>query len=80
MHALPIVALVTRSLRDGEGHFTLANYANLFAPPATARLNGSVIDATVLSLGIALIATAIAMLLGMLVALVASVSYTPIAV
>lgn len=72
LHAMPIVALITRSLRDGDGNFTLVNYAHLFAPPAAARLNGSVIDATVLSLGIALIATAIAMLLGVLVALVAS--------
>lgn len=72
LHALPILALVTRSLRDGDGNFTLINYARLFAPPAEARLNGSVIDATVLSLGIALIATAIAMVLGVLVALVAS--------
>ena len=72
LHALPIVALVIRSLRDGDGRFTLVNYAHLFAPPAAARLNGSVIDATVLSLCIALVATAIAMLLGVLVALVAS--------
>lgn len=72
LHALPILALVGRSLRDGSGAFTLANYANLFAPPTSARLNGSVIDATVLSLGIASIATALAMALGVLVALVAS--------
>ncbi len=72
LHALPILALVLRSLRDGTGRFTLVNYRNLFAPPADARLNGSVIDAAALSIGIALIATSIAMLLGLLVALVAS--------
>lgn len=72
LHALPILSLIVRSLRDGAGRFTLENYVNLFAPPDEARLNGSVIDATVLSLGIALIATSIAMLLGILVALVAS--------
>lgn len=72
LHAMPILALVLRSLRDGNGAFTLVNYVHLFAPPPGTRLNGSVIDATVLSLGIAVIATAIAMLLGVLVALVAS--------
>ncbi len=72
LHAMPILALVLRSLRDGNGAFTIANYVHLFAPPPEARLNGSVIDATVLSLGIAVIATSIAMFLGVLVALVAS--------
>lgn len=72
LHALPILALVLRSFRDGEGRLSLANYVNLFAPPPTARLNGTVIDALMLSLGFALIATAIAMSLGVLVALVAS--------
>lgn len=72
LHALPLVALVVRSLRDGRGGFTLANYAHLFAPPASARLNGTVIDAVLLSLAIAFAATALAMTLGVLVALVAS--------
>ncbi len=72
LHALPIAALLVRSLRDGRGGFTLANYAHLFAPPASARLNGSVIDAVLLSLAIAFVATALAMTLGVLVALVAS--------
>lgn len=72
LHALPIVTLVIRSFRDGEGRFTLANYAHLLSPPPGSRLNGTVLDAVLLSFGIALAASAIAMLLGILVALVAS--------
>lgn len=72
LHVLPILALIMRSFGDGKGGFTIANYVHLFAPPESARLNGTVIDATMLSLGIAAIATSIAMILGVLVALVAS--------
>lgn len=72
LHMLPILALVLRSLRDGAGRFTLQNYKNLFAAPAGSKLSGSVIDAAMLSIGIALIATAIAIVLGVCVALVAS--------
>ncbi|MGD9606744.1 MAG: ABC transporter permease, partial [Leucobacter sp.] len=77
LHALPILALVVRSLRDAEGRFTLMHYTHLIVPPDGARpggtaLSGTVLDAILLSLGFALIATAIAMLLGILVSLVAS--------
>lgn len=72
LHVLPILALVLRSLRDAKGGFTLANYAHLFAPPPDSRLSGTVFDAILLSLGFAVIATALAMGLGLLVALVAS--------
>lgn len=72
LQALPILTLVWRSLRDASGGLTLAHYLNLFSPPAASRLNGSVIDATLLSLGIAVLATSIAMLMGVLVSLVVS--------
>lgn len=72
LHFLPIFALVFRSLRDGNGQFTVQNYLNIFAPPASAKLSGSVLDAAMLSIGIALIATTIAVSLGICVALVAS--------
>ncbi len=72
LHLLPIGALIARSLRDAQGSFSLVNYAHLVSPPASVRMNGTVFDAIRLSLGFALIATAIAMLLGLLVAFVAS--------
>lgn len=72
LQVLPITALVVRSLSDGRGGYSLVNYVHLFAPPESARLNGTVADAIVLSIGIALIATAIALTLGLLVAFVAS--------
>lgn len=72
LHALPVLTLVARSLRDAAGNFSLINYVHLVSPPPGARLNSTVFDAIVLSLGIAVIATAIAMTLGVLVSLVAS--------
>lgn len=72
LHALPILTLVVRSFRDAQGNFTFANYAHLVAPPTGVRLTSTVFDATMLSLGFALIATVIAMTLGVLTALVAS--------
>lgn len=72
LHVLPIFALIARSLRDPQGGFSLINYVHLVSPPERSRLNGTVFDAIWLSLQFAVIATAIAMLLGLIVALVAS--------
>ncbi|WP_449277845.1 ABC transporter permease [Leucobacter sp. GX24907] len=72
LHVLPILTLVLRSLRDAEGRFSIVNYAHLAAPPDQARLGGTVLDAIGLSLRFAVAATAIALVLGLLVALVAS--------
>lgn len=72
LQALPILTLVVRSLRDPQGGFSFINYVHLVTPPDSVRLNGTVFDAIRLSLGFAVIATLIAMVLGLLVALVAS--------
>lgn len=72
LHALPLFTLVLRSLRDGQGKFSFVNYVHLVSPPDSVQMRGTVLDAALLSLGIALIATAIAIVLGTLVALVAS--------
>lgn len=72
LHALPVLTLVVRSLRDASGRFTFANYVHLVSPPPGVRLTSTVAQATMLSLGLAVVATAIAMLLGVLTALVAS--------
>lgn len=72
LHAMPILTLVSQSLRDAEGSFTLANYMNLVSPPESTRLNGTVFEALGLSLAIASIATVLAMVLGLCVSLVAS--------
>lgn len=72
LHVLPLVTLVLRSLRDGQGRFSVINYVHLVHPPASVRMSGTVLDAIGLSLGFAMIATALAMLLGLLVALIGS--------
>lgn len=72
LHALPLLALVTRSLQRRDGTFTFDHYRHLFAPPEQVRLNSTVLEATLLSLQFAVQACAIAMVLGVLVALVAS--------
>ena len=72
LHALPILTLVARSLRGPDGAFTLVNYAHLIAPPESSALTGTVVEAILLSFGAALAATAIALPLGVLVALVVS--------
>lgn len=73
LHLLPIAALVSRSLQGPKGTgLSLANYVALVDPPPSSPLRGSVFDAIGLSLGIALIATVIAVTLGMLVSLVLS--------
>ncbi len=72
LHVLPIGALLLRSLRGPDGALGFANYANLFDPPADSALRGSVWGALQMSLGTAVVATLIAVPLGMLTALVAS--------
>lgn len=73
LHAMPIGALVWRSLRaPGGGGFSFANYVALVSPPETSPIRGSIFDAIGLSLGIAAIATVIAMVLGTIVSLVVS--------
>jgi thiamine transport system permease protein len=72
LHVLPLVTLVARSLRDGQGRFSFENYANLVNTPDSVQLSGTVLDAVGLSLWFAVLATLIALTLGMLVVLVAS--------
>ncbi|XPP26453.1 MAG: ABC transporter permease [Leucobacter sp.] len=72
LHALPILTLVARSLRGPDGSFSLVNYLHLVVPPSNSVLDGTVFQAILLSLGIAVIATGIAVPLGALTALVAS--------
>lgn len=72
LHGLPIVTLLRRSLLTADGQFTTEHYKHLFLPPAESPLSGSVMQAVGLSVQMALIASGIAMLLGTLVALVAS--------
>ena len=73
LHVLPIGALVWRSLGGSQpGGPSLANYRALVEPPASSPLHASVFDSALLSFGIACIATAISVTLGMLVALVVS--------
>ncbi|PRI11515.1 ABC transporter permease [Leucobacter massiliensis] len=72
LQVAPILALLARSLRDREGAWTLANYLALLDPPAELPLDEPVIAAVGRSLRIALLAAAIAMVLGLLLALVLS--------
>ena len=72
LHVLPLFALVWQSLRGPDGQIGIQNYLYLFMPPAGSRLTGTVLDAALLSLRMAAIAAGIAMLLGVLTALVAS--------
>lgn len=71
LHALPVFALLLRSLSGPDG-WTLDHYRHLIEPPERSPLQGTVLDSILLSLGFAAIATAIAVVLGALVALVAS--------
>ena len=72
LHALPIATLVARSLRGPDGGWTLANYAALADPPAGLPLDAPVLAAAWLSARVALAAALIAMVLGLLIALVLS--------
>lgn len=72
VHLLPIASLVTRSLRGPEGSWTFAHYAALVDPPDGFPLDAPVAAAIWLSIRIAAAAACIAMVLGLLLALVLS--------
>lgn len=72
LHALPLITLLSRSLRDRDGAWTLANYAALVVPPEGLPIDGSVFSAILASLRIAVVAALLAMVLGALLALVLS--------
>ena len=72
LHALPLITLLSRSLRDRDGAWTLANYAALVVPPEGLPIDGSVLSAILASLRIAVVAALLAMVLGALLALVLS--------
>lgn len=72
LHATPILALLARSLRGAGGDWTFANYVALVQPPPDFPLAGSLLSAIWLSCRIALVAALIAMVLGVLIALVLS--------
>ena len=67
--AAPIAALVAGSLRDAEGHWTLANYRALTSIGSHQALLEPVTTALDLSLRIAVDATLLSVMLGLLVAL-----------
>ncbi|MGO1538310.1 MAG: ABC transporter permease [Leucobacter sp.] len=71
LHAVPILTLILRSFQTSGG-WTFVNYINLVAPPPESPIDGSVFDAIGFSLRIAVVATLISMVLGILVSLVAS--------
>lgn len=72
LHALPLITLLSRSLRDRSGAWTLANYTALVVPPEGLPIDGSVLSAILASLRIAVVAALLAMVLGALLALVLS--------
>lgn len=72
LHLLPIATLIARSLRSPDGTWTLQHYTALFDPSTTLPIDGSILGAIWLSLRISAGAAAIAMVLGMLIALVLS--------
>ncbi|WP_442918773.1 ABC transporter permease [Leucobacter sp. USHLN153] len=72
LHALPILTLLSRSLHDREGRWTLANYVSLAHPSDELPIDGTVLQAIFASARIALAATLIAVVLGVLLALVLS--------
>ncbi|MDO4665981.1 MAG: iron ABC transporter permease [Actinomycetaceae bacterium] len=69
--ASPMVALVLRSLRRG-GTWTLANYADLLRADATDRLQTSVANSLLISVGTALVATGLAVIVGGVIAVILS--------
>ena len=72
LHAFPLGALVIRSFKDRNGDWTLANYAALADPPEGLPIDGTVLEAIIASIRIAAVAALIAIVLGMLLALVLS--------
>jgi len=71
---LPLAILTGRSFVDPDGGFGLSNYANLFGLPGRSAAFVDPSEAIVNSLRFALIATAIALLIGVLAS--ASLSYS----
>ncbi|WP_244304538.1 ABC transporter permease [Leucobacter viscericola] len=71
LHALPILTLLGRSLRAADGSWSFGNYAALFSS-ADLPIEGTVLESIWLSLRISCVAAAIAMFLGVLIALVLS--------
>lgn len=72
LHVLPIVTLVSRSLRTPDGSWTIDNYVALLAADSSLPIEGSALGAIWLSLRISAVAAGLAMVLGMLIALVLS--------
>lgn len=71
LHLLPILTLLARSLRTPDGSWSAENYVALFSS-AQLPIEGTALEAIWLSLRTSCVAAAIAMLLGVLVALVLS--------
>lgn len=72
LHLLPLVMLVSRSLRDASGGWSLTNYIALIDPPDELPLDAPVLAALLLTLRYAVVAAAISMTLGILLAFVLS--------
>lgn len=64
LHAMPLIALVTRSLRDISGAWTLQSY--------TMLIDRKIFDSLLLSLKFAFLATFMAVVLGLIIAVVTS--------
>jgi thiamine transport system permease protein len=71
LHALPILTLLARSLKLPDGSWSLENYVALFSSD-DLPIEGTVIEALMLSLQISSVAAALAVFLGVLTALVLS--------
>lgn len=72
LYLVPIASVVQRSFTDAQGDVSLANYIALIVPPESSPLTGSILGAIGMSLGLAVIATIIAMSLGAAVVLIGS--------
>lgn len=72
LYVLPMLALVITSFRSRTGEFTLQHYLHLVSPPAGSRLNAPVSEALLTSLVFAAQATLLALMMGTLVAVIAS--------
>lgn len=72
LHVLPIVTLLARSLRAPDGTWTFEHYTALLTADSSLPIEGSALGAIGLSLRISAVAAALAMVLGMLIALVLS--------
>lgn len=72
LHVVPLGALIVQSLRTPDGALTFAHYINLLVVPDSVQLSSTAWDALWVSLRSALWATALAVVLGVLIALVVS--------